>query len=199
MDKALKLKVELIVLKLQQMINNQMPESILTTDGKISGHWSETKEKMEDSNWTKLNPIEVTILSLSRNFGPTPLLNYEERMELFSTIWPVGNNNGNDWLGWVELMEVILRKLPLNSIKITVDDVMEIIEAKVSFIKKVVDREPYHHGYDPQADDDGARHYEVNGLGLDEDNRFDYEKDDCWFDLKTNESLTFEEVKKRFL
>jgi hypothetical protein len=141
MDKALKLKVELIVLRLKEMINN-VPESTMSDDGsQVTGHWSGTKDDMERSIGRKLDPIEVTILSLSRRYGPTPLLNNEESAELLSTIWPEGNNTGN-WLGWSELLEVISEKFPLNNIRVTIEDVVTIMILKNIVTKTILRKEP---------------------------------------------------------
>ena len=64
-----------------------------------SGHWSETKKCMERELHRSLTDAEITCLSLTRYFGPTPCLSDQERLVLFAH---VGQPTW-EWMGWNEL------------------------------------------------------------------------------------------------
>lgn len=54
----------------------------------FSGALEELKEKMS------VGPAEVTLLSLSKGFGPTPLLDDTLAKEAMKKLWPTGNKTG---------------------------------------------------------------------------------------------------------
>jgi hypothetical protein len=66
--------------------------------GKPSGHWSGTKEEMENYLRRPLIPIELECLSLSRYFGP------HERKDIMKALWPEGNETGR-WMSWRDLAD----------------------------------------------------------------------------------------------
>jgi hypothetical protein len=63
-------------------------------NGAEDNHWSGTKEEMERELGRPLSGDEITLLSLSRGFGPTPSLGDEETRELINLLWPKGNPHG---------------------------------------------------------------------------------------------------------
>ena len=74
------------------------------TDERPNYHWSATKEEAEASLGRQMSPEEVTLLSLGRYFGPTPVLSDALSQEVMAFVWPDGNLGG-DGLDWMELAE----------------------------------------------------------------------------------------------
>jgi hypothetical protein len=72
-----------------------------------SNHWSGTKEEMENFFRRQLSPEEVTVLSISRCWGPTPSLKEEEAIEILNFLWPEGNAAGQR-LKWDDLSQKLL-------------------------------------------------------------------------------------------
>jgi hypothetical protein len=72
--------------------------------GQRSGHWSGTKEDMELSLHRSLTNKEVTCLSLSRHYGPTPCLSDKERLVLFAHV-----GQPREWIEWGELANRLKR------------------------------------------------------------------------------------------
>ena len=69
-----------------------------------SPHWSGTKSHIEEVLGRKLDSSELTCLSLSRYFGPTPLLTEEESKKVMKRLWPNGNPSGL-YIEWSDLAE----------------------------------------------------------------------------------------------
>lgn len=66
-------------------------------------HWTGAKDALERSIGRRLTAEEITVLSLSLCFGPTPALSDEERMAALAELWPTGNPCGHFLRPW-ELM-----------------------------------------------------------------------------------------------
>jgi len=73
---------------------------------KNSGHWSTVAACLREHFGRELTPEEVTLLSLSRDFGPTPCLDTESRQSLFNVLWPQGNPPGA-YHTWEEMKELL--------------------------------------------------------------------------------------------
>jgi hypothetical protein len=126
-----------IVETLNNLIENNVPAFCLSDDGEqVSGHWSGTKEAMEEFLGRYLTDDEVTCLSLTRCFGPTPTITDDEALAIIGQVWPNGNNNGNDWMSWEELLNTIASGWVItmdtsgftDSIEITINNTVERIK-----------------------------------------------------------------------
>ena len=84
-------------------LENTAPCCVFENDGP-DGHWSGTIDLMTESLGRDLTDLEITALSLSRYFGPTPAINEHVAREIFVSIWPEGNPCGY-WLDWYQLAE----------------------------------------------------------------------------------------------
>jgi len=69
-----------------------------------SGHWSGTLKEIKESLGRELTEPEVTVLSISRNFGPMPLLKDTEIQQISQFLFPKGNGSGQ-WYQWYQLAE----------------------------------------------------------------------------------------------
>lgn len=67
-----------------------------------SNHWTGTKDAMESFLGRDLSPEEVTVLSLSRHYGPTPCLG--NAAPVLRRLWPEGNPHGLRY-EWSDLIE----------------------------------------------------------------------------------------------
>lgn len=137
-----------LIRTLDSLINNEVPSDCMSDDGtQVTGHWSGTKEDMEIALGRALSKEEVTCLSLSRCFGPTPSLTSEEAKDLFSRVWPEGNASGS-WLTWEELAEVLTPKVEIDArTRLTKDTKMSSVEGTLAggiFIGKVIFGGGYH-------------------------------------------------------
>jgi hypothetical protein len=74
---------------------------------KPSGHWSGTLAAIEEAGG-EITPALITILSLSRFFGPTPLLSPRAGASLMRWVFPNRNDCGG-WAEWESLAETLLR------------------------------------------------------------------------------------------
>ncbi len=68
-------------------------------------NWSETKAEMELDLGRPLNDEEVTLLSLSRAFGPIP--SFKNGVDPTSRLWPKGNPSGLRY-DWDQLAEELI-------------------------------------------------------------------------------------------
>ncbi len=74
-------------------------ESYWGDDGGESNHWSATMGAMKEDLGRGLTDEEITVLSLSRCYGPTPSL---QDHALMGQLWPSGNPKGQR-MGWATL------------------------------------------------------------------------------------------------
>ena len=88
------MKAHRLVDELIGLDDKGIPCYCLDKDGKECNHWSGTKEDMEVCLGRGLYDEEVTLLSLSRCFGPSPVLSDEEWKVLLEWLWPDGNRFG---------------------------------------------------------------------------------------------------------
>ena len=90
-----------------RLVEFDAPTGCWSDDGQTyEGHWSGTKEAMEEHLHRQLSAEEVTLLSLSRDFGPCPSLEEEGRTPLHTFLWPDGNSSGQ-WIDWALLAQRI--------------------------------------------------------------------------------------------
>jgi len=68
----------------------------------MTGHWSATREAMEEALGRPLTEEEVTLLTLGRGYGPTPALTKEGAVYLLKLLWAEGNPLG-EWYEWADL------------------------------------------------------------------------------------------------
>jgi hypothetical protein len=68
----------------------------------VDGHWTGTMLDMRSALGRDLTDCEITVLSLGRCYGPTPLLSPAEKESLIKSIWP----DSNGWGGWMEWQEL---------------------------------------------------------------------------------------------
>lgn len=89
-----------------ELAENNVPASCWDDEeGKTqTGHWSGTKADAETALGRPLTSEEVTLLSLGREFGPTPALEDEVAKRLMKALWPEGNNRGS-WYNWAILAQ----------------------------------------------------------------------------------------------
>lgn len=71
-----------------------------------TGHWTALLDEVKGLFERPLTGEEITILSLSRDFGPTPALENEEAQELFQFLFSDRNSTGI-WYEWDELGEAL--------------------------------------------------------------------------------------------
>ena len=98
----------LMVLSSLVSVARRLVETGIPTTGPCEdSHWSETKEEMELYLLRDLNDEEITLLSLSRAFGPTPLLTETMAAETIRRLWPNGNPEGLRY-DWDQLVEELI-------------------------------------------------------------------------------------------
>lgn len=91
---------------------DNVPSYCRNEKGNKSGHWSSTLDEMRkaysaDTCDLVIDEAAVTLLSLSRAYGPMPFLaDAEEETPLMKQLWPNGNPARN-WLSW----ETLAKKL----------------------------------------------------------------------------------------
>ena len=92
----------------QHMVENGVPSFGWTeeTHEPIS-HWVATASAMEAKLGRPLNDAEVTLLSLSRGWGPLPWFNDWWKHPLVAKIWPEFNYQGV-WYPWEEMEKILL-------------------------------------------------------------------------------------------
>lgn len=92
------LKTLVLLAETAEALYGVAPGGCTDEDGNVSGHWSGTKAEMEAVLGRRLTPAEVTVLSLTRCFGPLPLIEGEwdnpTWKPLFHALWPEGNGSG---------------------------------------------------------------------------------------------------------
>ena len=94
------------------------PSHFIDDDGNENNHWSGTWEEFKDYFGSRGLPESremcLTLLSLSRCYGPTPLLGDSEAKDVMEYLWPKGNPCGLR-LEWgalnAKLVEYINQKL----------------------------------------------------------------------------------------
>jgi hypothetical protein len=77
-----------------------------------TGHWTATAQNMAARLKRRLTEAEVTLLSLSRGWGPLPWFSGEWRHPTVALIWTSPNHSG-DWLEWEEMGEILQYLLEL--------------------------------------------------------------------------------------
>jgi hypothetical protein len=87
-----------------------------------------------------MSPEEVTLLSLSRYFGPTPVLSDVMAQEVMAFVWPDGNLGG-DGLDWMELAEDLDKFVEVKAATMTTTEVVAKAMAFAMLNTEVVD--PY--------------------------------------------------------
>ena len=81
-----------------------VPTGCISDDGKqYTFHWSGTKASIEAFLWRDMTDDEITILSLSRAYGPTPSLTDDEVVSIMDKLFPKGNPYGIVY-EWEELL-----------------------------------------------------------------------------------------------
>lgn len=79
----------------ESLHNSNAPSYCMSDDGtQESNHWAGTMCAMEKHLERKLTADEVTCLSLSRGYGPTPSLGQADRFMLMEHLWPGPNSTG---------------------------------------------------------------------------------------------------------
>jgi len=71
-----------------------------------TGHWTATAQNMAARLKRRLTEAEVTLLSLSRGWGPLPWFGDNWRNPIVIEIWSSPNHSG-DWLEWEEMGEIL--------------------------------------------------------------------------------------------
>lgn len=71
-----------------------------------TNHWSATLDVVKEQLGRRLTDEELTVLSLSRSFGPTPFLTDAETVAITAALWPEGNGAGNRY-SWCDLSAVL--------------------------------------------------------------------------------------------
>lgn len=101
------LAIENVRLAAQYLRELNAPEDCLAGDKQSrTNHWTGTCEELRGFLGRRLVPEEITALSLSRCYGPTPTLNVEEAYRLRAILWPSGNSQGLRYT-WRELAEAL--------------------------------------------------------------------------------------------
>ena len=105
--------IEALIDECQALEKGGIPacETFLDENGywRVSGHWTGTLDQMREAMGLADEPvadITITCLSLGRNYGPTPLLNDEEAINLLAALFPRGNPYGG-WYSWALLAECL--------------------------------------------------------------------------------------------
>lgn len=92
---------------LNNLHENAVPAFCMSDDDcQVTGHWGGTKDVMEENLGRYLTKAEITCLSLTRCFGPTPTITDDEALAIIGQVWPNGNSNGS-WLTWKELINTM--------------------------------------------------------------------------------------------
>lgn len=81
-----------------------VPEFCHDDDGCENNHWTGTRDEMVVALGRRLLDMEVTVLSLSRAFGPIPSIPNGSEQPIWDALFPNGNECGCR-LGWQELAE----------------------------------------------------------------------------------------------
>ena len=90
---------------IQNFAELDVPNGCLSDDGRqYIFHWSGTKKEIEDFLERKMTEEEITVLSISRAYGPTPSLSDEEVIQMMDRLFPKGNPYGIAY-EWKELLE----------------------------------------------------------------------------------------------
>lgn len=76
-------------------------------NGHENNHWSGTLAAMREHLGRQLTDEEITCLSLSRAFGPTPCVSDDDTQSLWGVLWPEGNPRGLRY-DWGELAHRLL-------------------------------------------------------------------------------------------
>lgn len=93
-----------LVAAARRPIEAGIPETCFDGDN----HWGATKEEMELSLDRDLNDEEITLLSLSRAFGPTPSFGDDRDAQIaLRRLWPNGNPTGLRY-DWEQLAEELI-------------------------------------------------------------------------------------------
>jgi hypothetical protein len=99
------------------LARNNIPAAV-GVEPNVNAHWSGTKSYMERTLDRALTQEEITVLSLGRDYGPTPALNQyttpalnqQYTDELIRALWPEGNRNRGLYYEWSDLANA-LRKI----------------------------------------------------------------------------------------
>ena len=83
-----------------------VPDHGWDDNGEPTNHWSATLDTMVEHLGRKLTEAEVTLLSLSRAWGPMPAIDMAERQEVLEAIWPHGNSCGLR-MSWEDLRDAL--------------------------------------------------------------------------------------------
>lgn len=89
----------------QRLADDEIPTCDWDDDDREDNNWTATKAEMELCLGRSLNDEEVTLLSLSRAFGPTPSFN--NGVDPTSRLWPNGNPRGLRY-DWDQLVEELI-------------------------------------------------------------------------------------------
>lgn len=88
-------------------------------DGEATAHWHSTLDAMRQHyvqftglRASRLSDINITLLSIGRAYGPTPLLTAEETTLIFRHLFPVGNHHGVAY-EWRKLAERLAELYPM--------------------------------------------------------------------------------------
>lgn len=98
-------KLEKLLRCSMRLAEQNFPECVwCESSDRPSGHWSDTLDAMQAHDLRRLTEYELTCLSLSRAYGPVPVLTDSEASALVAALWPQGNATGQ-WLSWESLSD----------------------------------------------------------------------------------------------
>ncbi len=109
-DLSFEKKILSLILTCRILHNKDIAGWWLDDDGYESNHWTATRDVMIEELGRPLTPEEIAVLSISRAYGPVPVLSDGEVARVYSYLWPNGNSRGlrREWEGLAnELSELI--------------------------------------------------------------------------------------------
>ena len=93
-----------LVVTAQRLADDNIPSCDWDDNDRENNHWTATKVEMECCLGRSLNDEEITLLSLSRAFGPTPSF---PDTQVIQRLWPNGNPQGLRY-DWDQLAEELV-------------------------------------------------------------------------------------------
>jgi len=106
--------IERLAVVCDTLARNNIPAAIYNRQ---NAHWSGTKSYMEEILDRALTQEEITVLSLGREYGPTPALNQQYADKLMRALWPEGNHRGlyYEWADLANALRKITREVPIGA------------------------------------------------------------------------------------
>jgi len=101
----------------EHFIEIEAPSCVLDRFENDNPHWSRTRECLKLYLGRELTNMEITLLSLTREYGPYPALNEEDVEELQRAFFPNGAERG-EYISWEESVDLIDGLLEHSSVNV---------------------------------------------------------------------------------